>query len=217
MRTLAVFARAPRPGRVKTRLSPALPAPLAATLYGAVLADTFATVLACPADRRVACWADDPSDVPDGIESATQHGDGLGERLQGAFETLDDRARGAVIVLGSDTPGLRASHLAEAFAALEHHDVVVGPTVDGGYWGLGLRGPAPSLFHDIPWSTREVLTRTLVRAHAAGLRVATVATLEDLDTPHDLALLVGSQAARHDAWGPRARAALAGMGLLPER
>ncbi|MFM8558525.1 MAG: hypothetical protein ACKOC6_02785, partial [bacterium] len=65
--------------------------------------------------------------------------------------------------------------------------------------------------------TREVLTRTLVRAHAAGLRTATVTTLEDLDTPHDLALLVGAQAADHDAWGPRARAALAGMGLLPER
>ncbi len=117
----------------------------------------------------------------------------------------------------SDTPSLTAAHLDTAFAALEQHDVVVGPTLDGGYWGLGLRAPAASLFHDIPWSTREVLVRTLVRAHSAVLRVTTVDTLEDVDTPHDLALLVGALAAGREAAGVHTSAALMAMGLAPTR
>lgn len=217
MPTLCLFARDPAPGRVKTRLTPALPAPLAARLYAGFLADTWAAATACTvATRRVVHWADTPGTAPAGFDSARQQGADLGERLAHAFE-VELALAGPVLLIGSDTPSLTAGHLDAAFAALEHHDVVVGPTLDGGYWGLGLRSPAATLFHDIPWSTREVLVRTLVRAHSAGLRVTTVDTLEDVDTPHDLALLVGALAAGRGAAGGHTRAALTAMGLAPPR
>lgn len=218
MRRLAIFARAPVTGQVKSRLSPALPPPLAARLYGALLADAFAAATAARVDERWVYWADSAGEVPARFLAARQRGADLGDRLHEAFATLAREATDRVLVIGSDTPPLTPAHLDQAFAELETHDVVIGPTVDGGYWGIGLRAPAPSLFEDIPWSTREVLTRTLVRAHGAGLRVATVATLEDLDTPNDLALLVGALVAPHGlarGCGPRARAALTEMGLAP--
>ena len=215
MRRLAMFARSPVPGRVKSRLSPALPAWLAAALYSGLLADTFRAAGAARADERWACWADEPGPAPNGILSRTQRGSDLGERLRNTFAELLSGEADRVLIVGSDTPPLTAAHIDDAFTALETADAVLGPTVDGGYWCIGLRRPAPDLFRDIPWSTREVLTRTLVRAHGAGLDVATVTTLEDLDTPHDLALLVGAIAAGEPACGPNARAALRAMGMLP--
>ena len=215
MPTLAVFARNPAVGRVKTRLSPALPAPLAATLYTGLLADTVAAASACTgATTRVLCWADAPGATPAGFTAYAQRGEELGARLAEAFDTWLP-ADGPMLLIGSDTPSLTAAHLDAAFAALATHDVVVGPTIDGGYWGIGLRAPAPWLFVDIPWSTREVLVRTLVRAHAAERRVTTVETLADLDTPHDLALLLGALAADAAAAGAHTRAALTSLGLVP--
>lgn len=215
MRRSAVFARSPVPGRVKSRLSPALPARLAAALYSGLLADTFGAVDGAPADERWACWADEAGPAPGGFRSHVQRGADLGGRLLNAFEELLSHDADRALVVGSDTPALTPAHLEEAFAALETHDVVVGPTFDGGYWCIGLGRAAPELFRDIPWSTRDVLTRTLVRAHGAGLGVATVSTLADLDTPHDLALLLGAIAAGEPACGPGARAALHAMGMLP--
>jgi len=214
MRRLAVFARSPVPGRVKSRLSPALPARLATALYAGLLADTFLAAGAARVDERWACWADDPGPAPSRTLSRTQRGSDLGERLRNTFEELLPAEVDRALIIGSDTPPLTTAHLDEAFTALEIHDLVVGPTQDGGYWCIGLKRTAPELFRDIPWSTREVLSRTLVRAHGAGLSVATVSTLEDLDTALDLAMLVGALAAGRPACGPNARAALQAMGIL---
>ena len=216
MRRLAVFARSPVPGQVKTRLSPALPQVHAARLYGAMLTDTLLAATASHADERWVLWADAPGETPARFNARRQRGADLGARLRQAFEDLLPGTYDRALVIGSDTPPLTAAHLDEAFEALDQHDVVLGPTVDGGYWCIGLRRTAPSLFDDIPWSTREVLTRTLVRAHAADLRATTVATLDDLDTPHDLAMLTGALAAGLPACGRSTRAALGTMGLLPD-
>jgi rSAM/selenodomain-associated transferase 1 len=215
MQRLAVFARSPVPGQVKSRLSPALPAHLAAALYSGLLADTFAAALGAEPDEGTVYWADEPGTPPAGLKACTQRAGDLGERLRHAFEELLTGVEDRALILGSDTPALTSAHVRTAFAALETCDVVLGPTVDGGYWCVGLKRPAPELFRDIPWSTREVLTRTLVRAHGSGLRVATIATLDDLDTPLDLALLVGALAAGTAACGPYARDALRAMGMLP--
>ena len=215
MRRLAVFARSPVAGHVKTRLSPALPVQLAAQLYAGMLADTFTAMTAATADERHVFWADDPGDAPRGFQPHTQHGAGLDDRLRHAFDVLLPGTYDSALVIGSDAPPLTAVHIDDAFEALEQHDVVLGPTVDGGYWCIGLRRTSPTLFDDIPWSTREVLTRTLVRAHSAGLRAATVATLEDIDTPHGVAMLAGALAAGLPACGTATRAALVAFGLLP--
>jgi rSAM/selenodomain-associated transferase 1 len=215
MRRLAVFARAPVPGRVKSRLSPALPARLAALLYAGLLGDTFTAGEGCPADERWAYWADEPGPAPESFRGRAQHGEGLGERLGCAFDELLLTSMDHALVLGSDTPALTRSHLGAAFDALESHDVVLGPTPDGGYWCIGLNRSAPRLFQDIPWSTDQVLACTTERARELDLSVAHLAKLHDLDTPHDLARLLGQLAGGADGCGANAHAALRAMGLLP--
>lgn len=214
---IAVFARRPEPGRVKTRLSPALPADLACQLYAAMLDDTFETVRQATADSRTVFWADvpDTNRSPEGFYWHAQKGAELGARLADAFDTvLVDEAH--AIAIGSDCPGLSASMLERALSALERADLVLGPATDGGYWLIGLRRAAPSLFIDMKWSTETVFSQTLARAAEAGLSVETLPLLDDLDTPADLARLV-SAVARGElaAAGPHLRAALQSMKLLP--
>ena len=90
-------------------------------------------------------------------------------------------------IIGTDCPGLRASHLAGAFAALETADVVLGPATDGGYYLLGLRQPQPELFRNKAWSTDSVLADTVADARRLGLRVALLPELRDVDDVDDLA------------------------------
>ena len=218
MNHLTVFARPPLAGHVKSRLSPALPAALAARLYDALLADTLAAALACGADTRVVAWSEaggDPA-LPAGFAAQAQSPGDLGERLAHAFARALARPGDAAVVVGSDCPGLRRDPLDAAFAALATHDAVIGPARDGGYWLLGLKHVAPELFRDVPWSSGSVAALTLERMAALGLRVARLETVADMDTPDDLAALVGDCArGTANACGPRAREALRDMGLLP--
>jgi rSAM/selenodomain-associated transferase 1 len=218
MTSLTVFARPPRAGRVKTRMTPALPAALAARLYGALLADTLVAATASAADTRAIAWSetDDAPVAPAGFETFAQGAGDLGARLAAAFARALAAPGARAVIVGSDCPALTAAHLDAGFNALATHDVVLGPAGDGGYWLVGLGRPAPELFRDIPWSTDRVFATTLARAAAAKLSVATIATLADLDTPADLAALVGECAAGDAAaCGPQTRAALRAMGLLP--
>jgi nucleoside-diphosphate-sugar epimerase len=120
----------------------------------------------------------------------TSQGDGdLGERLARASgEALAAGVR-RVVVIGSDCPGLEARHLAAAFDALQEQDVVIGPAADGGYYLIGLRGPAPSLFENIAWGTSRVAAQTLATAARQTLRVRQLEVLGDVDRPEDLALV----------------------------
>jgi len=94
-----------------------------------------------------------------------------------AFEDGYDK----VVIIGSDCPGIDTEYLNEAFAALNEHDVVVGPATDGGYTLLGMRTFTPTLFKNIAWSTSEVLPSTLARAAAAGRSVSQLKPLSDVD------------------------------------
>ncbi len=216
MRRVALFARAPLPGQVKTRLSPALSAPLAAAVYAGLLADATRAMADAHADERFVYWAGASGAVPRDVHSRSQRGDDLGERLAAAFDELITAPGDTALVLGSDTPTLTPAHVDDAFGLLARHDLVLGPTGDGGYWCVGLARRAPELFRDIPWSTHRVLEATLARARDAGLSVALTSPLDDLDTPRDLARLVGALAAGCDACGTHARAALAAAGFVPE-
>jgi uncharacterized protein len=217
MKRLAVFARAPEPGRVKTRLSPALPPDLACDLYRAMLRDTFEATTEAHADERYVYWAEQKSSVSaptDGLQVRVQQGADLGARLDHAFgellRALDDR----VVIMGADCPGLDAAALRSAFEALESRDLVLGPTRDGGYYLVGLRRPAPQIFRGIAWSTEQVLDQTLERARDAKLTIAALDELEDLDTPEALVRWLG-QAAWEPGPGRHTEEALRAMGLLP--
>jgi hypothetical protein len=92
---------------------------------------------------------------------------------------------GRVILIGSDCPGIDAQLVSRAFASLNEHDLAIGPAHDGGYYLIGLRGPAPRLFDDISWSTDVVLEQTLAQARRLGLHPAILPTLRDMDTATD--------------------------------
>src|SRR5688572_29542331 len=110
-------------------------------------------------------------------------GDGdLGARIARAAADAEMSGR-AVVIVGSDCPGLTADVLDAAFDALADCDVVLGPALDGGYYLIGLRRFCPDLFVGIPWSTPDVLSLTRHAAYRAGLTIATLRPLGDVDVP----------------------------------
>lgn len=189
---ILVFAKAPVPGRVKTRLIPALGPVGAARLAGRMLGHTLEQALSAGIGPVELCaspvftapdWADWP--LPPGIALSTQ-GDGhLGARLAGAARRhLEQGTR--VLLIGTDCPTLSSRHLRAADAALDSHDAALYPALDGGYALLGLRTFHASLFMDMPWSTSRVAALTRARIQALGWRPWVGEALPDIDEPADL-------------------------------
>jgi len=221
MDRLAVFAKWPAPGRVKTRLSPGLPAALACEIYRALLEDTLELAAAAGTSCSV-YWADAPESLdaprlPPGLLPCAQRGLDLGARLASAFDELLQAPGDRAVVIGADCPALEAATLRVAFDALLTHDAAIGPTRDGGYYLIGLARRAPGLFRDVEWSTGRVLDQTLERARAARVSVRRLEPLEDLDTPEDLVRWLARVAAGRAGGARRLNDALRGMGLLPAR
>jgi uncharacterized protein len=177
---LLVIAKEPVPGRVKTRLTPPYTPERAAEIAASALADTLSAVARTPARRRILALAGRPGPwLPPGIEVVPQRGDGLDERLANAFAA----AGGPAVLVGMDTPQVTPAILADATRRLEDCDAVFGPAADGGFWLLGLRAPDPSLLLGVPMSRPDTGACQLRRL--AGLRVAMLETLVDVDTAAD--------------------------------
>lgn len=178
---VSLFTRWPEPGKAKTRLIPALGAAGAADLHRRLTERTAATVRAAGLALEIRCTGADPVAFRGwlGAVDVVDQGEGdLGDRLARAAQGLP------VLLLGADIPGLAPHHLAAAAHALADHPAVIGPASDGGYWLLGLSVPMPALFRDMAWGTASVLETTLARLPAGTPRLE---TLDDLDTPADLA------------------------------
>jgi len=175
---LIVIAKAPVPGRSKTRLCPPCTAAQAAALAEAALADTLAAVLAAGADRRVLALDGAPGDwLPEGFEVVAQRGDDLAERLASAFEDCG----GPAFVVGMDTPQLTAELLDGALA----HPCALGAAADGGWWGLGLPAPDARVFAAIPMSVADTGARQRARLRELGYAPAELPVLRDVDTIAD--------------------------------
>ncbi|MBU2538315.1 MAG: TIGR04282 family arsenosugar biosynthesis glycosyltransferase, partial [Proteobacteria bacterium] len=110
----------------------------------------------------------------------------LGDRLRRAFTLAFARDTRRVVIIGADCPGLSPTLFSQAFAALDHKDLVIGPAMDGGYYLIGLSHPAPSLFSDIPWGSGKVLAATLNQAKTLNLSNHLLEPLADVDRPEDL-------------------------------
>ena len=110
----------------------------------------------------------------------------LGKKMQAAFAELFDAGYRKAIIIGSDCPGLQASHVQQAFDALAKHDVVIGPAADGGYYLLGMNRLHDQLFQAKSWSTETVYRETLADAEAMGLSHYVLPMLHDVDTVEDL-------------------------------
>jgi uncharacterized protein len=176
---LVVIAKAPVPGRSKTRLTPPCTPEQAAALAEAALRDTLDAVAAASAGRRVIALEGAPGDwLPDGFEVIAQRGRRLDERLAHAFEDVG----GSALVIGMDTPQVSAALLDESTRCLSDGvDAVFGPATDGGFWALGLREPDPRLLLDVPMSLPHTGRAQYERLRAHGLRVATLPALRDVD------------------------------------
>ncbi|MFI0510061.1 DUF2064 domain-containing protein [Streptomyces sp. WSLK1-5] len=177
MTTLLVIAKEPRPGRVKTRLTPPFTPAEAAALAEASLADTLDVVARTPARRRVLVLEGTPGPwLPPGFEVVRQCAGGLDERLATAFAGCD----GPALLIGMDTPQVTPELLTVDFADCEAY---FGPAEDGGFWALGLAEPDPSLLRGVPMSTPG--TGAAQRARLTGLRVRDLPPLRDVDTASD--------------------------------
>jgi rSAM/selenodomain-associated transferase 1 len=184
-----LFAKAPRAGRVKTRLAREIGEARAVELYRA-MGRSVATAVAAAYPLTV--WFDPPGAEDDmhawlGDHEYRPQPDGdLGERMACAFAEHFARGEQPVIGIGADVPGISATVIAAAERQLEQAEVVLGPALDGGYYLIGLRAPCDALFQGIPWGSSRVLRATEERCAALGLHVARLDALRDMDTEEDL-------------------------------
>lgn len=208
---LVVFAKAPRPGEVKTRLCPPFSPEQAAALYACMLDDVLEASAAACADLGVApILAVHPPEAvaelgrraPAAFRAVPQRGASLAERMEAAAAEAAAAGHAPVILRGSDSPTLQTQVLRAALEALTHADLVVAPDPDGGYDLVGLRQPAPGLF-DHPMSTDAVLADTLANARTRGLRCQRLAPGFDIDTIEDLGRLAAERREKHSLPCPR--------------
>lgn len=203
---LVIFAKAPIPGEVKTRLCPPLTPDEAATLHGSFVLDmlerskTAVAKLKLPLDRYLACMPSSTlvffkiMEERQGVKLVDQVGDDLGTRMQHTFETMFAKQYQRVFLVGTDVPSLPLDHYAQALALLETNDLVLGPALDGGYYLIGLKRTVPDLFVGIPWSTDRVLEMTREKATTLGLKTALLPPWRDVDTIDDLQALIETSA-----------------------
>jgi rSAM/selenodomain-associated transferase 1 len=192
--SLVVMAKAPVPGRVKTRLCPPCTPREAAAVARAALADTLRAVSATDVARRVVVLDGEPGPwVPPGFEIVEQSAGGLDQRLAAALDCV----AGPAFLIGMDTPQVSPRLLGRAIEDLWRPgvDAVLGPAVDGGWWGIGLRHPDPLVFLGVPVSTTRTGAAQADRLDVLGLRWRSLPSLRDVDRFDD-ALAVANLIAR---------------------
>lgn len=188
---LAVMARYPAVGEVKTRLAAAVGAEAACGLYRAFIADLDARFRG---GRRDLVWLYAPAGaafarlVAPGVSCLPQEGSDLGERMHRAFVRLLTAGHERVVMIGADVPHVRDEWLDEAESALDGADVVLGPCLDGGYYLIAMRS-AHDVFSGVAMGTSRVLAETRARAESANLRVHLLPLSFDVDDFNDLARL----------------------------
>lgn len=196
MTRIVIFAKAPQPGGVKTRLMPALGADGAAELARRLLAHTLQQALTADVGEVELCMSPAPTDrawlgvpLPGAVVQTAQGAGDLGKRMANAVRRNTFQNQSAdtpVLIIGTDCPALTASRLQQAAQQLEQHDAVMLPAHDGGYVLLGLKSPCSELFDHMPWSTSVVATETLRRMTVLNLRVWQGPVQHDIDEPADL-------------------------------
>ncbi len=196
---LIIFAKAPEPGQVKTRLSPPLSSGQAARLHEAFVLDRVRAAAHWRGPRRPTLWlACSPSARHPffqrlarrhGFRLLTQTGDTLGDRMASALRQALDAGASRAVLTGTDVPTLPEGVLADAFHQLRRADVVLGPACDGGYYLVGVARRVPPIFRDIAWSRPTVLEASLAKITALRLRCRLLPFWYDVDTVASLRLL----------------------------
>ena len=192
-RALVVAAKPPCTGEVKTRLCPPLSTAQAADLYECLLADILAKMGSYKGADLWIAHTPEGEDYFKGsyggrIKLLAQRGIGLSERVPHIFADLFNSSYRSVLVTDSDSPTVPLSTIKSAYRNLDEEgcDVVIGPSLDGGYYLIGLKSPAEGLFRDIPWSSEGVLEKTLENTSRLGLKTALLPCAYDIDMEEDL-------------------------------
>jgi uncharacterized protein len=194
-RVLLVFAKSPKPGKVKTRLQPAVSPQIAAALHAACIADTMQLVRKVRGCEVIVFAAGGASyfrklakkpGTGARLPVLPQRGVDLGARMASAFRKCFGMGYRQAVVIGTDTPWMGADRVRRAFADMKRNDVVIGPAEDGGYYLLGMRKFVAEIFREIPWSTERVLDLTLEKITVLKLRGKLLRRDFDLDRPMDL-------------------------------
>jgi uncharacterized protein len=216
-RVLAIMMKAPRPGRVKTRLMPVHSPDEIVALYRALVEDTIdlarrvrvRTVAVCPAgdEAELVQW------LPTDIDVVPQRGVGLAAGLHTTFEELCGNSGRRVIAFNADSPHLAVAAVESAFTALIDADLIVGPCDDGGYYLVGAKRAYDGLFDAAAMGRESACQTLLAEASRQGLRVALSAEHYDIDLPQDLVRLAAELT--HDpARAPRTTAVLASWPIM---
>jgi rSAM/selenodomain-associated transferase 1 len=190
-RTLVIMAKAPRPGAVKTRLEPSLSPAAVTDFYRCLLGDTLALARSLgDVEVAIMCPGTDVTELAlvagREVSVVAQKGEGLAAGLTSVFAHFANSGQRRIIAFNSDSPHLPRSVLEDAFAALATHDMVVGPTHDGGYYLVGAKAAHPTLFGGDGMGTSSALERLLSRARELELSVGFAAPFYDIDVAEDL-------------------------------
>jgi rSAM/selenodomain-associated transferase 1 len=188
---LVIMAKAPRPGAVKTRLTPSLPLQAVTTFYCCLLDDTLALAQSLGSvEVAIMCPDSDVNELTrlagHAARIVAQKGEGLAAGLASVFAHFTEGHQRRIIAFNSDSPHLPRSVLEEAFETLLAHDVVVGPTYDGGYYLVGAKASHPTLFTGDGMGTSSALERLISRARALELSVSFADPFYDIDVVDDL-------------------------------
>ena len=200
MTALIVFVKNPVPGAVKTRLQTRYTPDQVAALYTAFVRDVLELAESIDVDRWVIAF--DPPDADPEVRALFGGGvkalwkyvpqvrDDLGARMREALVQQLDAGASAAVLIGTDIPSLPAYHITRAFDLLRAKDVVLGPSIDGGYYLVGVSKPTPEIFEHVEWSTSSVLAQTIDRVQSAGHTLGLVPPWFDVDTPDELDLVL---------------------------
>ncbi len=206
-RVLVIMAKAPRPGAVKTRLTPGLSAESVTDFYRCLLEDTLDLARSLAGvEVAIMCPAADVSELAQlagaGAKVIAQQGEGLAAGLTSVFAHFLNGQKRRTFAFNSDSPHLPRTVLENAFESLDAHDLVVGPTHDGGYYLVGAKADYPNLFAKDGMGTSSALEKLLSRARALGLSVGFADVFYDIDVAEDLSRLA-DELRRAPAAAPR--------------
>jgi len=195
-----VFAKAPRPGFVKTRIAEKVGDEFAASVSSFLYLQVASALIEMQQVEFRITPDDSKSEFPqrlwDSWTQEPQGGGDLGLRLVRAFAEAFLRGVERVAIIGSDCPDFTEEDIHEAWEELDSHDVVIGPAKDGGYWLIALKEQHPELFAGIAWSSPSVLAQTRAIAEGQGMKVKLLRELSDIDTFEDWQAYMARQAQR---------------------
>ena len=185
-RALIVFAKEPVLGTVKTRLRGCFSDEDLGRLYKAFVKDTLAVASNIRRSRKVLAFSSQQApqflkSVNSGFEMVEQRGRSLGDRMHNAFIYAHESKSKKIVIIGTDSPTLPPSMIEKAFKELSRKDVVLGPSVDGGYYLIGMKVPCAAIFQGVRWSSASALKKTLNNAKVLGKTTALLDEWYDVD------------------------------------